>query len=166
MPGSACWWRPDMAISWKALPVLEKDRGGNPEPTIGLSWGVPNGRVGEGTEGAEGVCSPTGVSNSVNRPDAQGLLGIGPPTKEYTWSNSWHWPHMWQRMALLDICGRRGPWAWGCLMLQGRGMSGREDGSGWVGEHPHRGRGGGMGWFLKGRPGKGKNWNVNKENIQ
>jgi hypothetical protein len=42
-------------------------------------------------------------------------------------------------------------------MLQGRGMSGREDGSGWVGEHPHRGRGGGMGWFLKGRPGKGKN---------
>jgi hypothetical protein len=28
------------------------------------------------------------------------LLGAGPPTKEYTWSDPWHWPHMWKRMAL------------------------------------------------------------------
>ncbi len=28
------------------------------QPTIGLSSGVPNGGVGEGIEGAEGVCSP------------------------------------------------------------------------------------------------------------
>jgi hypothetical protein len=30
---------------------------------------------------------------------------------EYTYRDPWHWPHMWQRMALLDISGRRGPWA-------------------------------------------------------
>jgi hypothetical protein len=28
------------------------------QPTIGLCVGVPDGEVGEGTEGAEGVCSP------------------------------------------------------------------------------------------------------------
>ena len=41
---------------------------------------------------------------------------------------------------------------------QCRGMPGQEDGSGWMQEHPHRGRGGGGGdrKFLKGRPGKGE----------
>jgi hypothetical protein len=39
------------------------------------------------------------------------LPETGPPTKEYTWSDPWLWPHMWHRMALLDISGRRGPWA-------------------------------------------------------
>jgi hypothetical protein len=48
---------------------------------------------------------------------------------------------MWQKMGLLDISGRNGPWAWGCSMPQCRGMPGQEDGSGWVGEHTHRGRG-------------------------
>jgi hypothetical protein len=36
------------------------------------------------------------------------LPGTG-PTKEYTWSYPWRWPYMWQKMALLDISGRRGP---------------------------------------------------------
>jgi hypothetical protein len=37
-------------------------------------------------------------------------------------------------------------------MPQCRGMAGQEDGSGWVGEHPHRGRGrgNGIGCFRKG----------------
>jgi hypothetical protein len=35
------------------------------------------------------------------------LPGTGPPTKEYTWSDLWSWPHMWQRMALLGISRRR-----------------------------------------------------------
>jgi hypothetical protein len=52
---------------------------------------------------------------------------------------------MWQKMALLDISGRRDPLAWGCLMPHCRGMSGREDGSVWVREHCHRGRGRRMG---------------------
>jgi hypothetical protein len=38
------------------------------------------------------------------------FLGTGPPVKEYTWWNSWLQPHMWQRMALLDISRRSGPW--------------------------------------------------------
>jgi hypothetical protein len=50
------------------------------------------------------------------------LLGTGPPTKEYTWSDPWLQPHMWQRMALLDIIGRSGPWACGDSMPQCRGM--------------------------------------------
>jgi hypothetical protein len=37
------------------------------------------------------------------------ILGTGPPTKEYTWSDSWLRPHMWQRMALLDNSGRSCP---------------------------------------------------------
>jgi hypothetical protein len=39
------------------------------------------------------------------------LLGTGPPTKEYTWRDTWYWPNMWQRLAMLDISGRRGHWA-------------------------------------------------------
>jgi hypothetical protein len=39
------------------------------------------------------------------------LPGIGPPTKEYTWSDPWLQPHTRQRMAVLDMNGRRGPWA-------------------------------------------------------
>jgi hypothetical protein len=48
-------------------------------------------------------------------------------------------------------------------MPQCRGMPGREDGScGWVVEYPHRGRGrgDGIGGFLKGRPGKGKTFKM------
>jgi hypothetical protein len=50
-----------------------------------------------------------GGSNSVNRPDTLELPGTGPPTKEYTWRDPWLWPHMWQRMVLLDISGSSGP---------------------------------------------------------
>jgi hypothetical protein len=53
-------------------------------------------------------------------------------------------------------------------MLQCRGLPVQEDGSGWVGENPHRGRGEGnrMG-ASEGETWKGENiQNVNKENIQ
>ena len=79
-----------------------------------------------------GGLQPYGGSNRVNRTDPQELLGTGPPTKEYIWTNPWSWPHMWQRMALLSISGRRGPWAWVCSMPQCRVIPGQEDGSGWV----------------------------------
>ena len=72
---------------------------------------------------------PHGGIKSINRPDPLEFLGTGPPIKEYTWSNRWCWLHMWQRMVLLDISGRRGLWAWGCLMSQFREMPERE----WVG---------------------------------
>jgi hypothetical protein len=43
-------------------------------------------------------------------------------------------------------------------MPQGRGMPGQEDGSGWVEEHPHRGkeRGTGIGGFQRGDLERGK----------
>ena len=62
--------------------------------------GVPDGGVKEGTEGAEGVCSPVGgatVSTSQTPPPLE-LPGTGPPTKEYTWKDPWFQPHMWQKM--------------------------------------------------------------------
>jgi hypothetical protein len=46
-------------------------------------------------------------TNSVNQPDLPVLLGSGSLTKEYTWKNSWLQLHMWQRMALLGISGRK-----------------------------------------------------------
>jgi hypothetical protein len=39
MPTSACWQEPDIAVSWEALPVPEKYRGGCFQSTIGLSTG-------------------------------------------------------------------------------------------------------------------------------
>jgi hypothetical protein len=47
--------------------------------------GVPDGGVGEGTEGAEGVCRPMAGSNNVNWADPLELPRTGPSTKEYTW---------------------------------------------------------------------------------
>jgi hypothetical protein len=85
-------------------------------------------------------------SNSVNRPDTPlpELPGTGPP--KYTWRDSWCWPYMWQRMVLLDICGRRGiqyPSVGEC-----QGGSTLIEAGGW-----DRG-------FPKGRPGKGKTFEV------
>jgi hypothetical protein len=47
-----------MAASGGALPVPDKYRSGCLQPTIGLSSGISDGGVGEGTEGVEGVFSP------------------------------------------------------------------------------------------------------------
>jgi hypothetical protein len=108
------------------------------QSAIKLSMGSPMKELEKGLKEQQ----HHGDSNSVSRPD--------PPGAPRDWTNnhqSWRdpglQPHMWQRMALLDISGRRGPWATGCLMPQCRGTPGREDrsGVGWVGEHPHRGRG-------------------------
>jgi hypothetical protein len=124
--GSLKWLSPERLC--QRLTNTEVDACSQP---LDWEW-VHNEGVGEGTEGVEGVCSPMGVSNSVNRPDPWWLPGTGPPTKEYTWINSLLWPHMWQRMAFLDINGRRDHWAWGCSMLQCSRMLGREGRSGWV----------------------------------
>jgi hypothetical protein len=48
-----------------------------------------------------------GRSSSVNRPDP---LGLDHQPKNIHGVNM-PWLHMWQRMVLLDISGRRGPWA-------------------------------------------------------
>jgi hypothetical protein len=59
-----------MAFSRKALTEPDKYSSGCLQPTIGLSSGirVPDGGIGEGTEGAEGGCSPTeGATVSVGQ---------------------------------------------------------------------------------------------------
>jgi hypothetical protein len=38
------------------------------------------------------------------------LLGTGSPTKDYTWSDTWLWLHMWHRTALY-ISETKGLWA-------------------------------------------------------
>jgi hypothetical protein len=61
---------------------------------------------------AKGVCSPMeGATVSTGQTPLPPTPGTGPPTEEYTWKNPWSCPHMWQRIAFLDICGRTGPWA-------------------------------------------------------
>jgi hypothetical protein len=52
---------------------------------------------------------PHGGSNSINRPEPPELRDSGPPTKEYTWRDPWLWLYVWQRMALFNNSGRRGP---------------------------------------------------------
>jgi hypothetical protein len=74
------------------------------------------------------------------------------PTKEYTWMDPWLQLHMQQRMALLAINGRRGPWSCEGSMSQCRGMLEPGSRSGWVGEQGEGGRDRG---FLEVKPGKG-----------
>jgi hypothetical protein len=65
---------------------------------------------------------------------------------------------MWQRMALLNINGRRDIWSCEGLMPFVWECQGREAGLvGWVAENPHRSRGreDGIGAFQGRRPGKG-----------
>ena len=49
-------------------------------------------------------------NDDAGHPDAPGLPGTKPSTKGYTWFQ----PKEWQRNALLDISGRRGPWSCEC----------------------------------------------------
>lgn len=65
-----------MAVSWEALPEPDKYGGGSSKTITGLSSGVPDGGVGEGTEGAEEVCSPmegATVSTGQTPQSSQGL---------------------------------------------------------------------------------------------
>jgi hypothetical protein len=55
---------------------------------------VPDGGVGERTEGVEGFCSPmegATVSSQILRAPGD---WTGPPTKKYTWRDPWSWLHM------------------------------------------------------------------------
>jgi hypothetical protein len=56
-------------------------------------------------------------NNNTNQQYSPELPGTNPPTKEYTWRDSWLQPHMQQRMALSGINDRRGFWSYEGLML-------------------------------------------------
>ena len=60
--------------------------------------------------------------------------GTKAPTKESTWRDPLLQQHMWLRMALSDINGRRSPWYCEGSMTQCRGMPGQGSRSRWVGE--------------------------------
>jgi hypothetical protein len=70
------------------------------------------------------------------------------PTREYTWLQL----HMYQRMPLLVINGRRDPWSCEGSMPQYRGMPGTGNMSEWVGE---QGRGDRIGGFWMGNQERG-----------
>jgi hypothetical protein len=142
MPRSAHWQEPDIAVSWEALPEPDKYRGGCTQLTIGPRW-VPNGRVREGTEGAEWVCNPIGRTTLSTNQYVPELPGTKLRSMEYTWMDLWFQPHMYQRIALLSINGRKGPWACEGSMLQCRWMSawGGAGVGGWVEEQPYWSRG-------------------------
>jgi hypothetical protein len=88
------------------------------------------------------------LTNNMNQTVSPALPGTKPPTKEYTWLQL----HMYHRMALLVINGRRGPWSCEYFLPQCRGIPGPGSGSGWVGE---QGDGGGDRELLEGKPGLG-----------
>ena len=53
------------------------------------------------------------------------LPGTNSKGKEYTWQEPWLQLYMYQRMALLDINGRRSPCSWKGSMYQWRGIAGQ-----------------------------------------
>jgi hypothetical protein len=58
-------------------------------------------------EEAEEFCST--MEGATARPTE--LQETGSTIKECTWMDPYCWLYMWQRVALLDINERRGPWA-------------------------------------------------------
>jgi hypothetical protein len=124
------------------LPEPDKDRGGSSQPTTGPSLGVPDGGGGEGTEGAEGVCSPTeGVGVSIGRTSwSSWALDRQPKNSHRAIHGAGH------------ICGREWPcWtsaggeAIGSESVRcpsvGECQGSRTEVGGWVREHPRRKQG-------------------------
>jgi hypothetical protein len=107
---------------------------------------IPNGGALEGNEGAEGICSPIECHQARTPTHTPELPGAGPPTKEYTWRDPWLQMHMWQRMTLLDISGRRGPCTpEGVRCLRVGVCDGKKTGVGGWSNNPHIGRRRGVG---------------------
>jgi hypothetical protein len=115
--------------------------------------GVPDGGVGEGTEGAERVCSPMGGATVSTGQTLLEFWGTGPPT------------NMEGPMTLATYVAEDGfvghqweEWPFGLRGIQhpSREKPGLEARSGWVGEHPHKGSE--REWhkvFSEGRPANG-----------
>jgi hypothetical protein len=137
-----------------ALPEPDKYRGRSSQTNHWTELGVPDGRVGEGTEGADGVCSPVGgatVSTNQTPTSSQRLDHQPKNTHGGTYGSSQIGGRGWPSVGGVDLSpvGVQCPSVGEC--------QGRKTGEYvWVGKHPHRSRGGG--WdriFPEGRPGKG-----------
>jgi hypothetical protein len=78
IPESACWWKPDMAVSWEALTETDKYRSGCLQPTTGLwAWDPWWCSWRRGLKELRQFAAPWG-SNSGNWPDPLELLLIWP----------------------------------------------------------------------------------------
>jgi len=98
---------------------------------------VPNGRVRESTEVAEGVCNPLGrttISTKQTTKSSQGLDHQSKSTHEVTHgaSHTACWASMWGE-SLVHLSAR-------CLSI-GECQGEKEQGNGWRGEHLHGVRG-------------------------
>jgi hypothetical protein len=80
----------------------------------------------------EGICNPIGrtIISTNQTPPPQLNPGTKPPTKEYKWRDPWLQLHMYQRMKLSGINGRKGSWFCEDLMTQCKGIQGGEVGVG------------------------------------
>jgi hypothetical protein len=88
------------------------------------------------------------------------LPETGPPTKEYTWRDPWHWPHMWQGWPWTSVGGEAlGPEGVQCHSV-GECQGGRMGVGEWGSTLIEAGRGGWDRGFLKGRPRKGKTFEM------
>ena len=57
-PTRACWQEPDISVSWEALPVPDKYRGGCSQPSIGLSTGSPMKELEKVSKEPKGFAAP------------------------------------------------------------------------------------------------------------
>ena len=87
--------------------MIDKYRGGCSQPTIELSTMDELEKRPKELKGLQRHRK----NNHMNHPAPPELPGTKPSTIEYTWRDPWLQIHMKQRMALLDIKGRRGPWS-------------------------------------------------------
>ena len=60
MPARACWQEPNIAVSWKSLPVPDKYIRGCSQPSTGLSTGSPNEELDKVPKELKGSVAPLG----------------------------------------------------------------------------------------------------------
>jgi hypothetical protein len=96
---------------WEALPVPDKYRGACSQPTTEVRHRFTSGGARERTQGAEGVCSPRVGATIWTNQYLPELPGTKPPTKEYTWRNSWLQLHFISSFIVSVYIWLAGPWS-------------------------------------------------------
>ena len=82
MPTSACWQEPDMAVSWKALPVPDKYRSGCSKTTIGWSTGSSMKELEKVPKELSVFAAPLGGTTLWTNQYLQSSLGLNHHSKE------------------------------------------------------------------------------------